>query len=167
MNKLVQAQTGKIQENILHRQTPQKPASNYAYSVKVRNGVPVETIHQSGCELITGHTLEEFNTDPGLWYRIIHEDDRPLVFGMAKLMLADPDNHTLEYRILHKDGSIRWISNTLAPSLTRQDPKHQNNCNSDSSLISYDGIITDITRCKTEEEELKSQMVNKTSFSQG
>jgi sigma-B regulation protein RsbU (phosphoserine phosphatase) len=166
-NKQVRTKSGKIRKHRKHHRTHQEPAVNYAYSVTVRDGVPVETIHQSGCEQITGHTLEEFNADSGLWYRIIHEDDRPLVFGMAKLMLADPDNHTLEYRILHKDGSIRWVLNTLAPCHVGKNSSLQNNDHSGSSLMFYDGIITEITRRKTIDEELTRRMADKTFFRQG
>ncbi|MDD2733335.1 MAG: PAS domain-containing protein [Desulfuromonadaceae bacterium] len=167
MNKQLRTKSGKIRNNRKYRRTHQESADNYAYSVTVKDGVPVETIHQPGCERITGHTLEEFNTDSGLWYRIVHEDDRPLVFGMAKLMLADPDNHTLEYRILHKDGSIRWVSNTLAPSPARQNAPLQNNDHSGGTLMFYDGIVTEITRRKTIDEELTRRMEKKTFFRHG
>jgi len=164
MNKKVQTNIGENREKRVHRRTHQESEARYAYCVTVRDGVPVDTIHQSGCERITGHTREEFNADSGLWYRIIHEDDRLLVYGMAKLMLADPDNHTLEYRILHKDGSIRWVSNTLAPCRNRRNSQLQNNDHPNRSLMFYSGVITDISRRKSEEEELKRHVDN-TTFS--
>lgn len=167
MNKQKRMKSGKIRKSKMHRKTHQESADSYAYSVTVRDGVPVETIHQPGCERITGHTPEEFNTDSGLWYRIVHEDDRPLVFGMAKLMLADPDNHTLEYRILHKDGSIRWVSNSLAPCPAGQNSPLHNNDHSGGTLMFYDGIISEITRRKTIDEELTRRMEGKTCFRQG
>jgi sigma-B regulation protein RsbU (phosphoserine phosphatase) len=104
--------------------------------------------------------LEEFTADPGLWFRIIHEDDRPLVFGMAQHLLANSHNHTLEHRILHKDGSIRWVTNTLVPSWNSQEIHIPHKNISGSPIYYYDGVITDITMRKMAEEQLRSRMEN-------
>ncbi|MDO9068574.1 MAG: response regulator [Deltaproteobacteria bacterium] len=160
---LVRAQTVEIEENKARYRRLLESVTNYVYTVTVRDGVPVETIHRPGCERITGRTLEEFNADPGLWRRIIHEDDRLLVFGLSQHILADPGNRTMEHRILHKDGSIRWVTNTLVPCRNMQ-ATLMNNGAPGALLLSYDCIITDITQRKTTEEQLKRHMGNMTSL---
>jgi len=62
------------------------------------------------CMLIAGHTPEEFIADHGLMVNIIHPDDR----AKYRQHLTDninADVHDLEMRIMHKDGSVRWINN--------------------------------------------------------
>lgn len=155
LEQLVHAQASEIKESEERYQRLLESVTNYVYTIIVRNGVPTEIIHRQGCERITGYSLDEFNADPGLWYRIVHEDDRPLVYAMAQQMLIEPDNHTLEHRIIHKDGAIRWVSNTLVPSPSWRIPRSPNDVTPDSTCPYYDGIITDITRCKTAEEQLR------------
>lgn len=157
LEQLVLAQTADIQESRERYRRLLESVTSYVYTVAVKDGVPVKTIHQQGCEQLTGHTLEEFNTDPALWYRIIHEDDRTLVFGMAQHILTDPDNHTLEHRILHKDGSIRWVTNTMVPNRISQGLLLSHDDISGGSHFYYDVIITDITRRKIAEERLNTQ----------
>lgn len=163
LEQLVQSQTRELRESRARYRRLLESVTNYIYTVTVHNGKPVETIHRPGCERITGYALDEFTADPGLWSRIIHEDDRPLVFGLAQFMLTDSHNHTLEHRIHHKDGSIRWVTNTLVPSWNGQEIliPHQNI--SGSQIHYYDGVITDITRRKVAEEQLRRQMDNVTS----
>jgi sigma-B regulation protein RsbU (phosphoserine phosphatase) len=158
LEQLVQAQTAEIQESRERYRRLLESVTSYLYSVVVKNGIPVKTIHQQGCERVTGHTQEEFYSDPALWYRIIHEDDRTLVFGLSQHILTDPDNQTLEHRILHKDGSIRWVTNTMVPGWNSRALPLPGNNTAGSRLLYYDGIITDITRRKKAEEQLNIRL---------
>lgn len=162
LEQMVHAQTGELRESRARYRRLLESVSNYIYTVTVQNGKPVQTIHRPGCELITGHTLEEFTTDPGLWFRIVHEDDRPLVFGMAQYLLTNAHHHTLEHRILHKDGSVRWVSNTLVPGWNSNDLPIPHKGTADNAVNYYDGIITDITRRKAADEPLRSRADNMT-----
>lgn len=152
LEELVALQSAEIQESRSRYKRLIETVASYVYTVVIRDGSPVETIHRQGCELITGYTLDEFNADVGLWYRIIHEDDRSLAFGMAQLILADPKNQTLEHRILHKNGSIRWVTNKLIPFRKIQSNRFISATSSGGILIAYDVIITDITRRKMERD---------------
>lgn len=163
LEQLVRTQTRELRESRARYRRLLESVTNYIYTVTVHDGKPVETIHRPGCERITGHTLEEFTADPGLWFRIIHEDDRPLVFGLAQYLLTNSHNHTLEHRILHKDGSIRWVTNTLVPSWNAQNILIPHKDVSGGTLLYYDGVITDITSRKTAEEQLRRQMDNLTT----
>ena len=50
--------------------------TNYTYSVKLENGVPVATDHSWGCLSITGYIPEDYKSDPYLWIAMVHPDDR-------------------------------------------------------------------------------------------
>ena len=50
----------------------------------------------------------------------------------------------LEHRIIHKDGDIRWIRNVPVP---QRDPQGR--------VVSYNGLISDITERKRAEEQLR------------
>ena len=68
------------------------------------------------CERITGHKASEFIQNPGLLFDIIHPDDLKN-YRSHKITehLSQVVNHDLEYRIVHTDGSIRWISHECQP----------------------------------------------------
>lgn len=116
--------------------------TDYVYTVKIVNGRPVSTTHGVACLKVTGYATLEYESDPDLWYRMIYADDRDIVLEQVNRLFAGKPPSTVEHRIIHKDGSIHWISNTPVP---RHDEGGQ--------LIAYDGIITDITRRKQIEEE--------------
>jgi PAS domain S-box-containing protein len=63
-----------------------------------------------GCELISGYTAAELNTNKELWINRIHPEDwriiQPHVF--ADIFAARPN--TYEYRFYDKQNQIRWIS---------------------------------------------------------
>ncbi|MCG6537129.1 MAG: PAS domain-containing protein, partial [Syntrophales bacterium LBB04] len=118
--------------------------SNYVYTVSVKDGKAVETIHGMGCVGLTGYTSEEYKADPFLWINMVHEMDRKLVRKQAAEIISGERLLPLEHRILHKDGSIRWGRNIPVPHYDEQ-----------GQLISYDGIIVDITERKQLEEQLQ------------
>ena len=68
------------------------------------------------CERITGHKASEFIKNPSLLFDIIHPDDLNN-FRTHKNTepLSKIGNDELEYRIIHIDGSIRWIGHECQP----------------------------------------------------
>ncbi len=61
------------------------------------------------CERITGYSVAEFSADPGLIDRIIHPDDAHLWHGHGADCAGTIDS-TLDFRIVRKDGQIRWVA---------------------------------------------------------
>ena len=118
--------------------------TDYIYTVKIEAGRPVATSHGPGCVTVTGYTPEEYAADPHLWYRMVYEEDRPAVTEQAAKVLSGETALPLEHRIVHKDGSIRWVKNTPVP---RHDDQGR--------LVAYDGLIADITERKRAEEALQ------------
>jgi PAS domain S-box-containing protein len=118
--------------------------TDYIFTVHVEDGIAVHTLHTPVCETVTGYTAEEFNNDPFLWLNMVVEEDREIVRDHASRILEGKDVGAIEHRIRRKDGSVRWVSNT--PVLHRDQ---------DGILISYDGVIRDITGHKQAEEALR------------
>ena len=114
--------------------------TDYIYTVTINDGVVISTYHGPGCVAITGYTAEEYQNDPDLWYRMIHPKDRERVVNQAQLALNGNECEAIEHRIIHRDGTTRWIRNKIV--VTK---------NEDGKPISYDGLINDITDLKRAE----------------
>jgi PAS domain S-box-containing protein len=114
--------------------------TDYVYTVIIKDGVAVETFHGPGCVSVTGYTSEDYQQDPELWYRMVHDKDREKVLTQAKLALAGQEVNPIEHRIVHRDGSIRWVKNKIV--VTK---------NPSGEPIAYDGLINDITNLKKAE----------------
>jgi PAS domain S-box-containing protein len=117
--------------------------TNYIYTVMVEDGHVVSTSHGPGCEAVTGYTSEDYAADADLWHKMVHPEDSPSVLEHSRQAIAGYQYFPLEHRIIHKNGSIRWISNTL---VARRDETGR--------VVAYDGLIADITERRMMEEEL-------------
>ena len=115
---------------------------SYVYTVEVNQETAGRTQHGPGCQAVTGYPSEAFQQQPYLWIDMVHPDDRELVRGQASAILADPAPSSFEHRILHRDGSVRWVRSTLVPHL-----------DSSGALTSYDGVVLDISERKQAEED--------------
>ncbi len=114
--------------------------TDYIYTVTIDGGVVIDTFHGPGCVSVTGYTSDDYKKDPELWYRMVHKKDREKVLEQARLALAGEEVDALEHRIIHRDGSVRWIKNMIV--LTKNDT---------GQPIAYDGLINDITQLKKAE----------------
>lgn len=111
--------------------------TDYIYTVTIKNGVAIETYHGPGCVSVTGYTSENYEKDPDLWYRMVHDKDRDKVLEQAKLALAGKEVDPIEHRIIHRNGTVRWVKNKIV--VTKDNS---------GNPISYDGLINDITELK-------------------
>jgi len=118
--------------------------TDYIYTVYIEDNRVARTTHSPNCVAVTGYSHQEYEVNPNLWYQMIYEPDRQAVTAQIGRLLAGETVAPLEHRITHKDGSIRWVRNT---TVLRKD-QHGN-------LISYDGLVTDITDRKEAEEALR------------
>ena len=116
--------------------------TGYTYTVEVEDGQPMTTVHSLGCVAVTGYTPQEYAADPYLWHRMVYEQDRRAVTEQAAQVLSGATARPLEHRMVHRDGSIRWVQNTPVP---RYD-KH-------GRLVAYDGLIADVTARKQAESQ--------------
>jgi PAS domain S-box-containing protein len=134
-----------VQESERRYQRLLASVTDYVYSVTVDQGRPSATSHGPGCEAVTGFTPGEFEADPFLWHRMIYEQDRPAVLAQAERILKGEAPAPLEHRVVHKDGSIRWIRNTPVP--------HKDDL---GRLVGYDGLVSDITERRRAEGKFRA-----------
>ena len=94
-------------------------------------------------EHLLGYAPEDFESDPALFARILHSEDRMQVLDRAQQALQSGGPLTCEYRLLGRDGGEYWVR--------------------DESRVIYDeasqplfvqGFIVDITARKKQQQEL-------------
>lgn len=122
--------------------------TSYVFSVRVEEGQPVRTIHRPPCEAVTGYTPEEFERDAYLWINMVPQEDRHIVQEQAAALLAEGRVRVIEHRIMRKDGTLRWVSNTPVPQYDGH-----------GRLIAYEGLIRDITERRLISEERESLII--------
>lgn len=72
------------------------------------------------CERISGYTADELMGDPSLFEKIIYAEDKPEWERHKRLHTggkkhSGDDFESVEFRILHKDGSTHWIEHICRP----------------------------------------------------
>jgi PAS domain S-box-containing protein len=94
------------------------------------------------CSKVFGFSPEEILEDNHFWNNHIHPEDKQRVSLGRERSLKEGKSLTLEYRIIHRDRSVRYIINHTIP-VTR-----------DHQLICIDGFVFDMTARKYLEEQL-------------
>ena len=121
-----------------------KSVTDYIVTIDVENGRAVSTYHGPGCVTVTGYTSNEYQADPNLWYHMIFDGDRNTVIKQTNAVLSGAPAAPFEHRIIHKDGSLRWVRNTPVPRI-----------DGNGRVITVDSLITDITQLKLLESQLR------------
>lgn len=95
---------------------------------------------------ILGYELNEINTDISSWDKLLHPEDRDLVFDALKNNLKGQDDFgEIEYRLLTKNDEWKWIS-TRGRVIERDE---------NGRAIRLAGTHQDVSRRKNIENELK------------
>jgi len=123
--------------------------TDYIYTAHVKEGKVTNTDHGPGCVSITGYQPDEFKDQPYLWIDMVFPEDRPVVEEQARLIMAGKIPPPLEHRIVHKNGSLRWVRNTFV--LHRDET---------GEIAAYDGLVQDITERKEAEQALQESELN-------
>jgi len=96
-------------------------------------------------ETISGYSAADFMENRIRTYSsIIHSDDRDLFEIILNHGIATQEPYLLDYRVLHRDGSIRWVYEQGQPVF-----------DDDQNPLYLDGAIFDITNRKKAEEDLR------------
>lgn len=123
----------------------QLPAVTYLVDVKanLKLGTVRNTRYISPqVESILGFTPEEWMADPECWIRQIYPEDRARVLRMTALANKTGDPFYLEYRVLTRDGRVRWFQNSAQYVLDEQ-----------GQPMMAQGVMFDITDSKTSQEK--------------
>ncbi|MDB5281291.1 MAG: hypothetical protein JWO06_366 [Bacteroidota bacterium] len=109
------------------------------------------TFISPACEKIYGYSAKEFVENPMLWKEVIHPDDE--VRGdMNDERLKRGEQINLQYRIIHKNKSIRWVDAKVIPTVES------------GRLIRIEILINDITDRKKSERALRQSERNLREF---
>ncbi len=129
--------------------------SDYAYMLTV---TPQSTLRLEWASeafmRITNYSLQDINST-NIWHELIFPEDLPRLLESRKHLLAGQVT-TVEYRIVTRDGSIRWLRDYTRPVLD----------SSGKNIIAIYGAAQDISERKAYELELEQhrlhlrQMVN-------
>lgn len=93
-------------------------------------------------EQLLGYTAEEWRADPGLWFRLVHPDDRETVLEAESRTYGDDQPFSCEYRLLDRDGKEVWVRDD---AVVRVD---------ENGGRMLQGLMLDITPQKRAEERL-------------
>jgi PAS domain-containing protein len=77
---------------------------------------------------------------------MVIEEDRDLVRQQAYDILSEKIPQSIEHRIIRKDGVMLWVESIVVPDIDRN-----------SNLISYTGIVRDITKRKKTEGQIQKE----------
>ncbi|MCD4800226.1 MAG: PAS domain S-box protein, partial [Methanococcoides sp.] len=104
----------------------------------------VATYVNQPVERIYGHTVEEWLNAPNLWEQTIYPDDRERVFAEFTELQTKLESGIVEYRIIKKDKTIRWVQDHVSWEKDQQ-----------GKPISMNGIIYDISESKEADKLLR------------
>jgi diguanylate cyclase (GGDEF)-like protein/PAS domain S-box-containing protein len=93
-------------------------------------------------EQLVGFTAKEWRADPGLWFRLVHPDDRATVLEAEGRALSDNVPFSCEYRLLDRHGNEVWVRDDAVV------------CVDDEGGRMLQGLMLDITPQKRAEERL-------------
>lgn len=84
--------------------------ADFTYDWEYWQGTDNSIIYTSpSCERITGFSPQEFYDNPEKMLDIIHPDDHEIILEHFHREKENPDHHIIEFRIIRKDGKVRWI----------------------------------------------------------
>jgi PAS domain S-box-containing protein len=97
-------------------------------------------------EGICGYTAKELMAGPITCMDVIHPEDREMVNAATAAAIAARQPYVVDYRIIHRDGSIRWLQD-----------KGQAVFGDDGQPLFLDGVVFDVTERKKFETELATK----------
>jgi PAS domain S-box-containing protein len=117
--------------------------THYTYTSKIKDGVVVYTGRSQGCLAVTGYTPHDLVSDESLWLSMVLPEYRVMVKDRLGDIVAGKQVNPVELMIRKKDGSVRWIRDTII--------LHKNDQNITEG---FEGLFEDITERKDVEVAL-------------
>ncbi|MGE0681256.1 MAG: PAS domain S-box protein [Candidatus Binatia bacterium] len=120
--------------------------SDYAFSFRIEDNGEVfaEWLTESFAK-VTGYELNEVLGRSNPFCLYVHPDDVSECFRVSRV-LRDGTSYSYEFRIVRKDGEVRWIRSYVQPVI-----------NHNGRLVRIHGAAQDVTEKKRAEEELRRQ----------
>ena len=95
-------------------------------------------------EEILGYSPEDWKSDPGLWAKLLHPEDRERALSQeTRETLGDRNPPPVDYRMITRDGDVVWI---LDEAVLEPD---------EEGVPVWHGVLYDITERKLAEQELQ------------
>jgi len=154
LERMVEERTAELLEREHSYRTLAENLPGIVYRVFLREGNRMQCFNQMQ-ERLTGYTMDELQ--PGRCCSIdplIFTEDRERVVDLIRGAVADDKPFLVEYRLMHKNGSIRHMQERGRPVT-----------GPDGRPLYIDGVILDITELKKAQEE-KDAMQARLSESQ-
>jgi PAS domain S-box-containing protein len=92
------------------------------YRCKVNGEVFTPVFTSKNLQERFGYEEQEVLGNSDWWTTHIHPQDRKRIFDQLSKSLHSQDEHSHEYRFQHRDGTYRWVQDTL--NLARDDEGH-------------------------------------------
>jgi PAS domain S-box-containing protein len=103
---------------------------------------------------LLGYTSEEWLSDPKLWMKTLHPEDLEYAFTQASCTDRNNEPFDMEYRMIHRDGSLVWVHDQAA-LVSDLEGKHQY----------WQGIMLNVTEKKQAEARIQRQLEHLTALS--
>ncbi|MBN2115005.1 MAG: GAF domain-containing protein [Anaerolineales bacterium] len=98
-------------------------------------------------EELTGYTPDEWCSDPDIWIKSLHPEDREQILAKNRISDREGSRFLEEYRFIRRDGKTIWVKEDA--SLIRDKA---------GAPLYWHGILLDITREKESEAALQRQL---------
>ena len=92
-----------------------------------------------------GYPLEAWLSDPEIFMKVIHEDDREWVFQQTKASTRSGEEVDYEYRMIEANGKLIWVRDRGCLIYGKK-----------GEVIGREGVMIEITEQKLIEEELRN-----------
>jgi PAS domain S-box-containing protein len=93
---------------------------------------------------LTGYSGQQFLEDAQLWSQILHPDDREYVWQKVDEHRKQKTPLDVEYRIITKDGAVKWLRDKAIPLLGK-----------DGQIVRINGFMEDVTARRQAEAALQ------------
>lgn len=142
----LQAKTKQLGEKEkLHRNISEL-TSDYIYSAKLSRNGDITTEWMIGAvKRITGYTVQEIEKMNHGFASLVYPPDLQYFFKNKQPSLYKMKSIQSQYRIIHKDGTTKWLYDYIKPLP----------CENEPAKIQLLGAVQDITKIKETEIELK------------
>lgn len=97
-------------------------------------------------ERVYGLPVEAMAADPTCWRKVVHPDDLEMASIAVEKGNADPAGCDVQYRVVKRDGSVRWIHDRAVPLI-----------GPDGDLEYVAGIAQDVTELREAQETLRGR----------